>query len=112
MLGWIAAAVAAGLAVVVGNTLRMLMLARQDEITLMRLFGAAEWFVRMPYLVEGTMLGAGAGAVAWVLMLISLHAFGAGSPQPLGMLAAFVGGGVVIGAVGAWIATLGVGEEA
>lgn len=45
----------------VANTLRMGMFARRKEIGIMRLVGATNWRIRMPFLIEGlveTMVGA------------------------------------------------------
>jgi len=59
---------ALAMALIISNTLRMTLLARADEIHLMRLLGAREWFVRMPFILEGILLGAGAGVLAWLLL--------------------------------------------
>ncbi len=68
-LAWFASLILAlAMALIISNTLRMTLLARADEIHLMRLMGAQEWFVRMPFILEGMLLGAGAGAAAWLLL--------------------------------------------
>lgn len=54
-----------------GNVIRMSVLAREEEITIMRLVGATESFIRTPLLVEGAALGMGASMVA-VLGLLGL----------------------------------------
>lgn len=56
------------MAIIISNTLRMTILDRSDEIQLMRLLGAPEWFVCMPFILEGTLLGAGAGFMSWLLI--------------------------------------------
>ncbi len=54
---------------VISNTVRLTILARSEEIYIMRLVGATDWFIRWPFLLEGMFLGiAGAlvaGVVAW-----------------------------------------------
>ena len=40
-----------------GNVIRMSILAREEEISIMRLVGASEGFIRTPLLVEGAALG-------------------------------------------------------
>ncbi|MDQ6982997.1 MAG: permease-like cell division protein FtsX [Mariprofundus sp.] len=68
-LVWFASLILAlAMALIISNTLRMTLLARADEIHLMRLMGAQEWFVRMPFILEGMILGAGAGFIAWLLL--------------------------------------------
>jgi len=56
------------MALIISNTLRMILLARADEVHLMRLLGAKEWFVRMPFILEGLALGAASGVLAWLLL--------------------------------------------
>lgn len=68
-LVWFASLILAlAMALIISNTLRMTLLARADEIHLMRLMGAQEWFVRMPFILEGMAMGAGAGIAAWLLL--------------------------------------------
>jgi len=68
-LVWFASLILAlAMALIISNTLRMTLLARADEIHLMRLMGAQEWFVRMPFILEGMVMGAGAGLTAWLLL--------------------------------------------
>jgi len=68
-LAWFASLILAlAMALIISNTLRMTLLARADEIHLMRLMGAQEWFVRMPIILDGGVLGCGAGLAAWLLL--------------------------------------------
>lgn len=46
----------ATLAIVI-NTIRLAVNARRDEIDIMRLVGASNWFIRMPFLLEGLFFG-------------------------------------------------------
>jgi cell division transport system permease protein len=50
------------------NTIRVAMYARRDEINVMRLLGATRGFIRMPYVLEGVVLGLLAGALTAVLI--------------------------------------------
>ncbi len=43
--------------VVVSNTIKLTVLARAREITIMKYIGATNWFIRGPFLVEGIMIG-------------------------------------------------------
>ncbi len=54
-----------------GNVIRMSILAREEEIAIMRLVGATESFIRTPLLVEGAVLGFLASMLA-VLSLLAL----------------------------------------
>jgi cell division transport system permease protein len=48
---------------VIVNTIRIAVHARRDEIEIMKLVGATDWFVRWPFILEGMLVGA-LGAVA------------------------------------------------
>ncbi|MFL5798763.1 MAG: permease-like cell division protein FtsX [Actinomycetota bacterium] len=54
----------------IGNTVRMAVFARRKEIGIMRLVGATNWFIRVPFLVEGMVAGLIGAALAIVLLLI------------------------------------------
>ncbi len=101
---------------IVINTIRMAVMARADEIEIMRLVGASDAFIRWPFIIEGLFVGLLGGAIT--LGLLSL----AGDPirqvtaqitgeLPIGfneqltqqLLAAVLGLGVVVGGIGAWI---------
>jgi len=58
---------------VVGNTVRLDIRSRADEIAVQRLVGAGTAFVRRPYLYEGIWYGLAAGLIA-VALLLALEA--------------------------------------
>ena len=43
---------------VIVNTIRIAVHARRDEIEIMQLVGASDWFVRWPFILEGMLVGA------------------------------------------------------
>jgi len=111
-LAWfVTVLLALAMALIVSNTLRMILLARADEVHLMRLMGAKEWFVRMPFVLEGLVLGAGAGLLAWLLLwpwVWGSSEWLAGSVVELHvwiLLLPLLIGGALLGCVGALIAT-------
>ena len=55
---------------VIGNTVRLDLRSRGDEIAVQRLIGASAAFVRRPYLYEGAWYGLAAGVVAIGLVLL------------------------------------------
>jgi cell division transport system permease protein len=59
---------AAGL---IGNTVRMAVFARRKEIAIMKLVGATNWFIRVPFLIEGMVQGL-IGGVAAVLAIFAM----------------------------------------
>ena len=55
---------------VIVNTIRIAVHARRDEIEIMKLVGATDWFVRWPFILEGMLVGAlGATAALTVVVL-------------------------------------------
>lgn len=50
--------------VVVSNTVKLTVLAREKEIGIMKYVGATNWFIRGPFLVEGILIGFLSAAVA------------------------------------------------
>jgi cell division transport system permease protein len=58
----------------IGNTVRMAVFARRREIGIMRLVGATNWTIRIPFLLEGVfegLLGAGVAIAALFLMKVA-----------------------------------------
>ena len=57
---------------VVGNTIRMTIGTRRDEIEVAKLVGATDAWVRRPFLYTGFWLGLIGGVTAWLLIQLSL----------------------------------------
>ena len=57
----IAAAMIVGLAVIsifiISNTVKLAMFARREEISIQKMVGATNWFIRGPFLAEGIIIG-------------------------------------------------------
>jgi len=56
---------------VIGNTIRLAIYNRQEEIEVTRLFGATDAFIRRPFLYTGLWYGLLGGIIAWILVDIS-----------------------------------------
>ena len=99
------------MALIISNTLRMILLARVEEIHLMRVMGAREWFVRMPFVLEGLALGAAAGLLSWLLLWPWIWGTSAWlqnsimSLNPWVLALPLLLGGALLGGIGALIAT-------
>jgi cell division transport system permease protein len=108
----------AGLTVllIVINSIRMALMARAQEIEIMRLVGASDRYVRWPFILEGVFIGL-AGAIITLLLLlvasppISDLASDIAGSVPLGfdrsltlqIMGIVLGAGLGLGSLGAWI---------
>lgn len=57
---------------VVGNTIRLLIESRKDEIQVAKLVGATDAWVRRPFIYTGFWFGLSGAVFAWILIQISL----------------------------------------
>lgn len=57
------------MAFIISNTIRLTVYARRREIKIMQLVGATNWFIRLPLVLEGMILGAIGGGIACFLVL-------------------------------------------
>jgi cell division transport system permease protein len=71
LAGYVAAVLGVAFAVVailiIGTIVRMAVLARSEEIVIMRLVGATDGFIRRPFLLEGLLTGLAGGLLALLL---------------------------------------------
>ncbi|TMC07329.1 MAG: FtsX-like permease family protein [Chloroflexi bacterium] len=102
--------------VIVMNTIRTAVYHRRQEIEVMKLVGATEWFVRGPFVVEGIITGLIAAGLALGILVVAYRPFvqtfqSALFFVPLTYDPRFVGvlgqdlllGGTLLGAVGSYI---------
>jgi cell division transport system permease protein len=96
--------------VLILNTIRMAIFARRREVSVMKLVGATNWFIRIPYITEGFIQGLLGSGVA-ILAVTALHTwyplhneFRLNTSSLLGTNAVVLIVGVVIGSVGSAIA--------
>lgn len=70
---WILAIMlAVGAILVMGNTIRLHIAQRRDEIDIASLVGATRAFIRRPFLYQGLIQGAIAGMLAWIIIAITI----------------------------------------
>jgi cell division transport system permease protein len=96
--------------VLILNTIRMAIFARRREVSVMKLVGATNWFIRIPYITEGFIQGL-LGSFVAALAVTALHTwyplhneFALTNSALLGTNAVVIGVGVLIGSVGSAIA--------
>ena len=100
----------------VSNTIRLAIYARREEIAVIQLVGGTRWFARVPFLVEGAVLGAAGSIVTLILLgIVYRYAFiqlqeslGILVAQdvihflPISVLLGLVASGLAAGLIGAW----------
>ena len=103
---------------IISNTVKIAMHERRDEIAIMKMVGATNGFIRLPFVVEGFTLGMVGAAVAFFLMwllystmlqqldtvdtLSKLFTFVPFEQLLLPMVVTFFGAGLFVGVVGSW----------
>jgi cell division transport system permease protein len=108
----------AAIVVIIGNTIRLDIQNRREEIEVTKLIGASNGFVRRPFLYSGLWYGLGGGALALALVAYGMFAL----EEPVGRLAGLynssysmlslsiseslltIGTGVALGLAGSWLA--------
>lgn len=114
----LAGLLAMAILLVVGNTIRLTILNRRDEIVITKLIGATNAFIRRPFLYTGFWYGFMGAVLAWLLVGILLWllsdpvnhlSFLYNSQFSLGGLdlettAILLGSGILLGLLGSWLA--------
>ena len=119
ILAWVSGIVIGILVIVslfiISNTIKMALLSRREEIGIMRMVGATNWFIRWPFVIEGMIMGLLGAVVSfflqWLLYnlvctrIAAMDSLRILSTVPFGDMAWFVGatclfGGLLIGVLG------------
>jgi cell division transport system permease protein len=87
-----AAVLGAGILAIIGNTIRLEILARREEIEVTKLVGGSNAFVRRPFLYTGMLYGVGGAALACILVQIGVFVL----QQPIATLAQLYGSRFVL----------------
>ena len=102
---------------IISNTVKLAMYDRKEEIAIMKMVGATNSFIRMPFVVEGFclgMLGAGiAFGLEWLLYdtlvdkvlamdTLNLFKFVPFEELLIPMIATFAAAGLFVGIIGSW----------
>ena len=102
---------------IISNTVKLAMYDRRNEIAIMKMVGATNGFIRLPFMVEGFTLGMLGAALAfgleWVLYnaliervaavdALQLFSFVPFQELLIPMIATFGAAGLFVGIVGSW----------
>ena len=114
----VSALLALAVLLVIGNTIRLEIQSRHEEILVTKLIGATNGFIRRPFLYCGIWYGALGAAIAWLLVetgfwllsgpvaqLASLyHSDFNLETLPFQLLGLLLAGGISLGLLGSWLA--------
>ena len=101
---------------IIVNTIKLALSSRKKEIEIMRYVGASKWFITLPFIIEGVLIGAVSGTISFfivkgvysvvtkqmadVLQMLVIVDFGT---LNVPLLFAFLGIGVLTGIIGSFI---------
>ncbi len=60
---------------IITNTIKLTIYSRRDEIEIFKLVGATDWFVKMPFLIEGAIQGVLSGFIALLILFLAYSLF-------------------------------------
>lgn len=70
---------------IIANTIKLTVMAREDELYIMRLMGATETFVRTPFVIEGVLQGLAGGLAALAGLYVVFYILISQINLPFGM---------------------------
>lgn len=101
---------------IISNIIKLNVIARREEIEILRLVGATDTFIRIPFLIEGIILGILGGLLSLLLLFLLIKIFPLYLGASLGVLqelinfryltlaqsGMLIGGGAIIGFLGSF----------
>lgn len=102
---------------IVSNTIKLTVLARQDELEILALVGATPFFIKAPFLIEGMLQGAAGSLIAVAILTAGYYSMLANAANflsfnpadtgliflPLPYIALLIAGGVILGFIGSLV---------
>ena len=93
--------------VTVSYTVRLTLFARKEHIRVLKLVGATDWFVMLPYLLEGVIHGLISALISLAVVYGAFRVIEVRIPQtvfmPFGMILFFTVFGILSAVLGSWV---------
>jgi cell division transport system permease protein len=98
------------------NTIKLTIYSRRDEVEILKLVGATDWFVKMPFLIEGAIQGLVGGVIALSALFLLFLLFSLDNVHIIGLPVLEIGFlpmahltfilllGLILGLIGSFIA--------
>jgi cell division transport system permease protein len=102
----VAAVLLLSAALLILNSIRMAIFARRREVAVMKLVGATNWFIRVPFMLEGMIQGL-LGAAASFALVFAGRSLLTGAMRNNSLLSQFVVSGSDVLGTGIFILTMG-----
>lgn len=87
---------AAGVLII--NIIRVAAYARREQTAIMKLVGASNWYIRLPFLLEGIIAGLTGAVVAWGILIVATWLGMPRLQENLSFLVGFIGVGDAVSA--------------
>ncbi len=58
---------------IISNMVRVAVFARGEEISIMKYVGATNWYIRIPYIIEGALVGLAGAFLAWLIIWLAYN---------------------------------------
>ncbi len=97
-------------AALISNTIRITAFARRDQTGIMKLVGATNWYIRLPFILEGIVAGVAGALLAGGLLVLGMVTIVSGIREQI-QFVPFIGVSEVIGVV-PWLVITGGGIAA
>jgi cell division transport system permease protein len=92
--------------VLIANTIRVAAFARREQTSIMKLVGASNWYIRLPFVLEGVIAGVVGALIAWLALIASIPRVTASLRDDI-QFVPFIGVEQTL-AVGPWLLVVGV----
>jgi len=96
--------------VLIANTIRVAAFARREQTSIMKLVGASNWYIRLPFVIEGVIAGTLGSLLSWGLLYAAVPRVAGRLSDDIELMP-FIGAPEVL-AIAPWMFLAGVGIAA
>jgi cell division transport system permease protein len=71
--------------IIITNTIKLTIYSRRDEIEIIKFVGTTDWFIKIPFLIEGAIQGISSGLISITMLFLVYTLFPLKKIQLLGL---------------------------